>query len=588
MTAPNYQAQAEAIYLARKRAGVWSAGVTAHVEYQKRPIEWIVKYLEVPEHTLRWSLNPGYEAHKWDGDKDPLVKAMQALADWDDAGIESGTGAGKSFLAACAIYWFLACFEDSIVSTVAPKEAQLLKFIWKEVGVLWPRFQRHFPQAQLLTGLIRMKPAESDKEKWAAAAFVCGVAATEDVATKAQGLHAEHLLIITEETPGIHPAIMEALFNTRTDDHNLHLALGNPDHRNDQLHRFCFDEAMKPYPGVVHVRASALDHPNIVTGLRVVPGTLGRKRLEQRIAKYGGIGSRRYLTRIQGISPPESEDALIKLEWCVAAAARYNDPAYRLGGRALGVDVANSEDGDKAAIADWQGACCLEVQDFQCPDASQLGVKVHLIAQTANPPIEDKHIGVDNVGVGASTVNKLHELGLKHIRQIGGGNKAIPKLDEDLLWSTAEEGEDGRLKARGPKVIEAERYDNLRSQVWWRLREDLRQGHIALPHDAELWKDLTTPTYEEMSGKICVESKDAMREQLGRSPNKGDACAYGNFARFRALQPRGAKGSVLPAASKNIDVGLERFMAQHEKRQRAENQRFERQLKARARERKRA
>jgi len=36
-------ARAEAVIHARKRSGEWSAGVKAHTEYQKRPLEWIVE-----------------------------------------------------------------------------------------------------------------------------------------------------------------------------------------------------------------------------------------------------------------------------------------------------------------------------------------------------------------------------------------------------------------------------------------------------------------------------------------------------------------------------------------------------------------
>ena len=47
--------------------------VIAHVEYQRDPIGWMRDKLGVPEHTLVWSLNEGYEDHKWDGDINPLA-----------------------------------------------------------------------------------------------------------------------------------------------------------------------------------------------------------------------------------------------------------------------------------------------------------------------------------------------------------------------------------------------------------------------------------------------------------------------------------------------------------------------------------
>lgn len=564
--------EAVALVEKKKRSGEWTNVLCAHTEYQKRPLEWIVEHLGVPENTLRWSLNPGYRGWRWDGDPDPIIMILDALGRGDDAGCESATGTGKTYVAACIVYWFIACFEDSLVVTGAPRLDQLVVNIWKEMGELWPRFKRHFPDAEFLpTGKLRMKPAEEGKEKWAATAFTCGVGADEESATKAQGLHAEHMLIITEETPGIHHAIMTAFANTRTDDHNLHLALGNPDHQQDQLHLFCMEE------GVVHIRISALDHPNIVSDMKVVPGAIGKKRLAKRTKKYGK-GSRLYGSRIRGISPKEAENALIKWEWCEAAARKYEMDAYREGEQALGVDVANSEKGDKGAIARWQGACCTEVEDFPCPDANLLGARVVREARQENIP--GKHVGIDSVGVGAGTVNEAKRLGFK-VKEISGGRKAVPGMDVDEKWSAQQKDEDGNILPAGATVIETEQFDNHRSQVWWKARTDLRKGRIAMPYDEELFRDLTTPTYGTRGGKIYVETKEDIVKRLKRSPNKGDAFCYGNFVRRR--RPLRTKPAEQPQTTTARDYGLEKMLAARAKEERAARRAFQRAMKGRRR-----
>ena len=280
--------------------GVHSS-VAAHVDYQDDPLGWISDILGVPEHTLRWSLNDGYADHVWDGSVDPLSEVLEALAGWDSVGVESGTGTGKTFLGACIVLWFLACWEDSIVVTAAPKLAQLTKHIWKEIGVLWPHFQHHFPHAELLSsGVIRMKPAIEEREAWAATAFGCGVGADESSATKAQGWHAEHMLILTEETPGVHPAIMVAFENTCSAPHNLRLSFGNPDYEEDELHQFCLQ------PHVQHVRVSALDHPNVVGDEPgIIPGAVSLAAIERRKDLYAHIPAM-YESRVRGISPRQA------------------------------------------------------------------------------------------------------------------------------------------------------------------------------------------------------------------------------------------------------------------------------------------
>ncbi len=577
------EALASAQIAEREHAGVWGGTVRAHTAYAHRPVEWITKHLEIPIETLKWSLHPSYADHKWDGHADPLIRILEALADHQDVGVESATGTGKTFLAACVTLWFLACHHNAIVAQFAPTERQLLENMWKEIEDLFPKFKRYFPTAEIITGKLRMLPAdeESGKEKWAATGFVAGVGASEDSATKAQGLHGEHMLIITEETPGIPRAIMVAIDNTRSADHNLQLALGNPDHRHDELHRFCEQE------GVVQVRMSALDHPNIVSGEPIVPAAIGPKRLKKRIANLG-LGSRLYLSRIRGISPPEAKDALIKYEWCLASAERFRAGSklieeYSLDVEARGVDVANSEAGDEAAIARGPGRRMTDVVSFPCPDANKLGELVGDEMDRDN--IDPRYVGVDPVGVGAGCVNELRRLGHK-VRHLSGGRKAVPGVDTDEWWSETNTDEEGKESPAGARVVEAERFADLRSQMHWRMREDLRKSTVDLVHDEELFSDLTTPTFKTVNGVIKVESKEDIKIRLGRSPNKGDAVIYWNWVR-RRTPFRKSRGSEELRSTADRDYGLEKFIAQQAKRQKRENRELLRRLKRQARARKR-
>jgi len=580
------RAIAQVEILQRQRAGTWTAGAEPHWAYQDRPLEWITRYLEVPENTIRWTLAEEYGEHSWDGDRDPLIKILDALVDWKDVGVESATGTGKTFLAMCITYWFLACFRDSLVVTGAPKESQLLNMMWMEIGKKFPIFQRHFPDAELLpgSGKLRMKPAIEGKETWAAIAFVAGVGADEDTATRARGFHREHMLIITEETPGIHKSIMSSFSETRTDDHNLHLALGNPENRFDALHRFCFDMDESPQPGVVHVRISALDHPNIVTGKRIVPGAIGRVRLERR-TKQLRQGSRKYNINVRGICPAQAEDAFISWDWCVMAAKRYDDKELRDGPLALGADVADSPEGDDAAIARWQGACLTEVESFEVEDAAEVGERVVGEIQSEENPINPHHVGIDAVGVGASAVNQAKRMGVR-VRAIQSGAAPVPLVDYEARYSETAEDEEGHVRPGGPRVVRAEKFLNIRSQVWWLMAEDLRLGKIALPWDEGLFQDLCTPTYKTRSGKIVVEPKEDIIARLGHSPNKGDAACYGNFVRSRIpskknLEKRRQGDYVI--ATKNRDIGLEKQVARQKRIVKAEENRLNRMLQRRYR-----
>lgn len=491
----------------------------AHIAYQDRPEDWIVEQLGVPRHTLRWSLNRGYDAHLWDGTPDPISRLLEALADWEDVGVESGAGVGKTFLAACVVLWFLAVWPRSIVNTYATKGDQLRLGLWKEINDLWPRFRRHFPEAEITDLRIRMQGTD----KWAAHGIATQVRAGEESATRAQGAHAEHMLMVMEEFPGIDPAVALAIRNTRSGPHNLQLGLGNPDNQQDALHQFCV------LPTTVHIRVSALDHPNVVTGMDVVPGAASPAGIA-RIAVEDAPGTPMYESRVRGISPAEAVDSLIKLAWVEAAAERYvrRAIAQRLSGRpeergqpAMGVDVANSEHGDKSSVAYGYGDTLERVASSACPDANVLGASI--FEEASKGGIDPSHIGVDPVGVGAGTVNEMVRLGMNP-RRLGGSLRPIMGAQRAPDGTSMDFAADANL------------FDNLRGQMAWQLREDLRRGQMAI--EPKLAKaiavQLTMPRYVRERGLVKVEEKKHIKARLGRSPDDFDAVMYWNWVRPRS------------------------------------------------------
>lgn len=504
-----------------------------HTSYQKDPVRWMVEQMQIPEHTIRWSLNPGYAKHQWDGTRDPLVQALRGLAQGDDVAVEAGTGTQKTHtLGALGMLWFLGCFENALVVTLAPKEDQLKLHLWKEARRLWPRFQQLFPQARLTDLKLRMRGGLD--EAWTATGFVAGVGADEETAGKARGFHSPDALYIFEERPGIHEAIQSAIDFTCSAPHNLQLQLGNPDNEQDGLHRFSRRK------GVVAVRISALDHPNVVCNdPNIVPGATSRRAIEKVKAEYGE-GSDTFNAKVRGIAPKQAADSLIRWEWLEAAAARYDDLTLRQGPAALGVDVADSPQGDEYAVARGVGACCTEVVAAKIGEpggpsnAGELGEEVALEIQLEG--IDEMHVGVDSVGVGASTVNAIKKVGFV-VRALNGGAKAEPRLDEDVLRDT------------GKGVVQEELYDNLRSQILYTLRMDLMHKRIALPYNERLFQQLTIIKWERRLGKISVEPKETpkrggrenknwgVKARLGYSPNEADAVAYWNWVRPRRAMP---------------------------------------------------
>ena len=508
-------------------------------KYRLRPDLWLTERFGEDLTAVIWSDfdRAEYQNHVWDGDKNPLYRIWEALAKGDWACLTSATGIGKTYILARIIYWFLDCWENSLVITSAPKKDQLTLLLWSEIAESFGKFKKIRPYSELTKGLrlrvdVREKGSNEDQNAgWQAIGFVAGVKAGEKSATKAQGFHRDRMLIILEETPGMPVATMEAFKNTSTGDHNLMLAVGNPDSVVDPLGFF------SRIPGVKTFRASAYDHPNLVLNKPVISAATGWKKTKSREIEYG-LESSFFQSRVRGIMPDQGNDSLIHLKWLISCHTKspefQADPVPIDEGRysAVGVDVANSDFGDKAALA-WGKKNKLNLlQEFRCPSASHLAynlidnaqkledkkIENYGTAKLADYGIESNCVGVDAVGVGASTVNALKDRNYPVIAIQGG------QVDEMI---PSEPDKDG-------KPVPMYAFADLRSQMYYALREDLQGRKIILdipPEDFRLLCiELTVITFVLTGGKIKVESKDTIKKKLsGKSPNRADAVVYWNW-----------------------------------------------------------
>jgi hypothetical protein len=109
----------------------------------------------------------------------------------------------------------------------------------------------------------------------------------------------------------------------------------------------------------------------------------------------------------------------------------------------------------------------------------------------------------------------------------GYGGSAIEHMKKQDLNVAGFKGSDGSVgKSRGSNL----EFANKRAEIWWRFREALDPAHsptIALPPDTDLLADLCTPQLSpramQVRGVLQVESKEEIRDRLGRSPDRGDA-----------------------------------------------------------------
>ena len=124
---------------------------------------------------------------------------------------------------------------------------------------------------------------------------------------------------------------------------------------------------------------------------------------------------------------------------------------------------------------------------------------------------DDAGVHVDVVGVGSSPYDFL-KIARFRVVGVNGGEAAKGEVDKAS----------GRLG-----------FVNMKSMLWWRMREALDPENntgIALPPERQLLLDLTAPRWKPQGAKIKVETRDEIIKRIGRSPDWGSACVLANMS----------------------------------------------------------
>ena len=108
-------------------------------------------------------------------------------------------------------------------------------------------------------------------------------------------------------------------------------------------------------------------------------------------------------------------------------------------------------------------------------------------------------IGVDTIGLGAGVADRLREMG-----------------DKVLDVNSSE------------KANNEEKFKNLRAEMWWNTGQKFAEKDIKLTWDDDkLRRELNVVSYFINNGRIQIESKEKIKERLGRSPDRADAYIIG-------------------------------------------------------------
>lgn len=161
----------------------------------------------------------------------------------------------------------------------------------------------------------------------------------------------------------------------------------------------------------------------------------------------------------------------------------------------IGCDPAGDgvQDPDRTAIAFRRGRVCLRIEYHEGLDTMQIAGKLMNYNREMRPAM----IFVDKGGLGAGVYDRLVELGAP----VTGVNNAS-------------------------KATDFERYENIRSEMWWLMAEWLDDFPVRIPNNPALISDLTAPQPKVSSnGRKLLEKKEDMAKRGIRSPDGADALA---------------------------------------------------------------
>lgn len=270
---------------------------------------------------------------------DKQARILEALRDHSRVTVRSAHGVGKSWVAACAVLWFLYTRDPVTVLTTAPTQRQVREILWREIRRLHAQANRPAGARWPFTPRIGGRGADgqpvlpgkctANALRVSESAFALGL--TTDEADRFQGFHAPHLLVVVDEASGVPEPIFDAIDGVLTSGETRLLLIGNP---TNVAGRF-YDSHSRP--AWARFAISALESPNVVgvdlddeKQVRAAParypGLVTARWVADRRADWGE-DSPLYQSRVLAEFPTSSEDSLIPLAWIHQAFRRYRQPA---------------------------------------------------------------------------------------------------------------------------------------------------------------------------------------------------------------------------------------------------------------------
>ena len=281
------------------------------IGYQNDPVGFATEIL---------SLNPKYVWSK-------MRELCEAVRDHQFVAVRAGHSVSKTFtLGNVIVPWFKTCFQPSTVITTAPSDNQVRNQLWREIHAAYAGARVPLG-GDMRTLTWNLKPSKKILEQFPAETrgnweknFAIGFSTSPDSATehatKMQGWHNEHIMVVLDEACGIMPQIWRTVMESLITDENCKcIAIGNPTDPESEFAKACYSsdpsngDNNEPYTsddGWHVITISGKDTPNYKKRKKVIPGLASYEYVQRIIKKYGkNSDAVRY--RVLGLFPTFKE-----------------------------------------------------------------------------------------------------------------------------------------------------------------------------------------------------------------------------------------------------------------------------------------
>lgn len=387
----------------------------------------------------------------------------------------SGNAVGKTFCMAIVALWLYHL--GYMVLTTAPTLVQLQDALWGQI--------REF-RKNAIPGMgghwLDVKMRATFGPKHFMAGYTVRSDGGEDIAAPFQGRHAEYIAILIDEIGAIPEGILQAADVVCVNDNAKIIGAGNPHDRNAPI------KELSEVPGLWNViTISCENHPNFIYGEEIIPGATTRRTVQEQLDKCGGNrDASLFRSTVLGLFPGDSEDSLIDEIWIKRAQERgKKDRPDDFRGKSLGVDVAG-EGGDltggvvcdraKLKFPKAKGApCWIRGQDIM--------QSVKLVHDILNTEPDIRVVCIDATGVGDAPTVQLHKERDKFPTYSLISRKTLTIQEEKMQRASIVSV---KFSHKPDQEVISERFERVKDQMWWELREALRNNELDLPTDEEL------------------------------------------------------------------------------------------------------